>query len=164
MQKDLRITFEDAQKFYPNSNNGFKDLLEQTFGKEELTNKVDLSKIKTYADICKLDKVHPIKSLPFPKPKNDEQRFLNATARCARIVRVIVNGWKPDFSNSSQPKWYIWWKYNTASSAFVFGDALDYYDSTLTNSGSRFCFETREQCEHVGKHFVKEFNEMLLNK
>jgi hypothetical protein len=140
----------------------FTELLEDKVGKKRQI--IDLKKIKTYEDICKLDGVHPINSLPYPNPQTRQEKWVNAVVKIERIIRVINNGWEADFSNSRQPKWYIWWRYDKESSGFVF----DYSDAscayTASHVGARFCYETREQCEHVARHFTKEFNEFLLNR
>ncbi|ODS87271.1 MAG: hypothetical protein ABS44_11685 [Chryseobacterium sp. SCN 40-13] len=81
-----------------------------------------------------------------------------------RKVKLIVNAlneeWKPDWTNSSQTKYFPWFKMGSSSgSGFSFHD----YDNWLSNStvGSRLCFKSRELAEYAGKQFTEIYKEFM---
>lgn len=54
-------------------------------------------KLTTYAQVCAIEGVDPILSLPFPNAETDEEKALNGVAQTWRIIRVFNKGQKPDF-------------------------------------------------------------------
>ncbi|CAB4126424.1 hypothetical protein UFOVP74_3 [uncultured Caudovirales phage] len=70
-------------------------------------------------------------------------------------IMALNKGWDPDYSNTSQPKWYIWWRIDNTSPGrgLVFGAV--FCGRTVTNVGPRLVFETREAALHAAKHFKK---------
>lgn len=74
-----------------------------------------------------------------------------------------ADGFEPDFSNTSQYKYFPWFEYSRDAAGFVF--ALT--DVTATNAyahfGSRLCFKTRERAMQFGKKFIDLWNDLLLN-
>lgn len=44
--------------------------------------------------------------LPFKSPNNAEERCLNALSKIMRITSVYNNGWKPDWNNSKENKYF----------------------------------------------------------
>lgn len=73
-----------------------------------------------------------------------------------------ADGFEPDFSNTSQYKYFPWFEYSRDAAGFVF--ALT--DNTATyagaNVGSRLCFMTRERAEQFGKQFIDLWNDVFL--
>lgn len=51
------------------------------------------------------------------------------------IVKALNEGWKPDYSNSSEYKYYPYFLYNKTS-GFGFGDSIYDYVYALTGSGA----------------------------
>jgi len=77
------------------------------------------------------------------------------------IVEALNEGWKPDWSNSSEYKYYPW--FEMASSGFRFNDYDFWYSFSFV--GSRLCFKSRELAEYAGKTFLEEYKKyMLINK
>lgn len=71
----------------------------------------------------------------------------------------------PDFSDTSQSKYFPWFVYDKGSAGFVY--AYTDYSATLTTAyfGSRLCFKTRNRAIQFGKQFVGLYNQVfLLNK
>lgn len=73
-----------------------------------------------------------------------------------------ADGFEPDFSNTSQYKYFPWFVYDNGAAGFVFA----YADSTATyavaNIGSRLCFKTRERAMQFGKQFIDLWNDVFL--
>lgn len=72
-----------------------------------------------------------------------------------------ADGFEPDFSNTSQYKYFPWFEYSRDAAGFVFADAnitaaLDY-----ALYGSRLCFKTRERAMQFGKQFIDLWNDIF---
>jgi len=77
------------------------------------------------------------------------------------IVEALNDGWKPDWSNLSEYKYYPW--FDLASSGFRFDVYADWNADSVF--GSRLCFKSRELAEYAGKIFLEEYKKyMLINK
>lgn len=73
-----------------------------------------------------------------------------------------ADGFEPDFSNTSQYKYFPWFVYDNGAAGFVFA----YTDFTATPAyayfGSRLCFKTRERAMQFGKQFIDLWNDVFL--
>lgn len=73
-----------------------------------------------------------------------------------------ADGFKPDFSNTSQYKFFPWFVYDDGAAVFV----CAYTNSASTHApsyiGSRLCFKTRERAMQFGKQFIDLWNQVLL--
>jgi len=120
----------------------------------------DYKKIKTFEDACKKVNADP-KNLPdvsgilqeFAKP-------IIAAYKLMIIYKAINNGWKPDWSNWNQYKYYPW--FEVLSSGFGFSDTTYNYANTYTSVGSRLCTDTSEKARYVAKQFESEYVEYFL--
>ena len=79
-----------------------------------------------------------------------------------RIIKLLAKslneGWKPDWSNSNEYKYYPW--FYMASSGFRYY-VYDYWHSNSI-VGSRFCFKTRELAEYAGKQFTEVYKQFMI--
>lgn len=75
-----------------------------------------------------------------------------------------ADGFKPDFSNTSQYKYFPWFEYSRDAAGFVYAPTT--YTTTFAHAhiGSRLCFKTRERAMQFGKQFIDLWNEVLLFK
>lgn len=123
----------------------------------------DLTKtVKNYEDICKIDGVDPVQSLPFPKPNDDEELALNSVAKVFRINRVLNQGWKPNWNDGSA-KYYPWFDMRSSAgsgSGFSFRDY--YYACDSSNVGARLVYKTRALAEFAGKTFEQEYRGFMM--
>jgi hypothetical protein len=77
------------------------------------------------------------------------------------ITKVINEGWVPDFTNSKQPKYVLWFD---LSSGVGFSPSGYGVWITFTGVGSRLCFETSEKALAAVKLFPKEFENYIVIK
>lgn len=71
----------------------------------------------------------------------------------------------PDFSDTSQSKYFPWFVYDKGSAGFVFAFTNNSATYANANIGSRLCFKTRNRAIQFGKQFVGLYNQVfLLNK
>jgi len=121
------------------------------------------TKVKTYADICQIDGVDPVQSLPYPSATNSEEIAVNSFAKAIRINRVLNEGWQPDWNNWDETKYYPWFdmRDNAGSGS---GFSYDDYDSDCTYSdvSARLVFKTRALAEFAGKTFTDVYRGFMV--
>lgn len=73
-----------------------------------------------------------------------------------------ADGFEPDFSNTSQYKYFPWFVYDNGAAGFV--SAATYATAALAHAtfGSRLCFKTRERAMQFGKQFIDLWNDVFL--
>ena len=148
----MELTKEKAKKLHPSMPDWFKEELEEAFGKESFR-KLNWKDIKTFEDACKALDIDP-DAVCCDVDTSDEVAYKMLKV----IVLAINNGWKPDWSNTNQRKWYPWFN---LSSGFGF-DASDYvYDYSITYVGSRLCFESEEKSDYAGKQFLEIYRQFM---
>ena len=124
-----------------------------------------MKKITSYESACKALKLNP-KKLPIVTGLPQEhQKALIAHYKLVIIVQALNDGWKPDWRNPGQCKYYPYFYIDggkKGTSGFGFS-ATDYvWTYTGTYGSSRLCFKTRELAEYAGKKFIKLYKEYIL--
>lgn len=73
-----------------------------------------------------------------------------------------ADGFEPDFSNTSQYKYFPWFVYDNGAAGFVY--AATYYAATGAAAyfGSRLCFKTSTRARQFGEQFIDLWNQVLL--
>jgi hypothetical protein len=73
------------------------------------------------------------------------------------ICRVLNEGWSPDWNNSSEYKYYPWFKMSGL------GLSYDGYGFTHSDTyvGSSPCFKSSELAEYAGKQFISIYKDFL---
>jgi hypothetical protein len=76
------------------------------------------------------------------------------------MVEAFNEGWKPDWTNSSEGKYYPWFKMGSSSGV---GFSFHGYDCwhTISRVGSRLCFKSSELAEYAGKTFESIYKDFL---
>jgi hypothetical protein len=120
----------------------------------------DYKTIKTFEDACKKLDINPVilpdvLSIPkeFAKP-------IIAAYKLMIIYKAINNGWKPDWSDYNEYKYYPW--FEVLSSGFGFSFSTYHCDYTRTTVGSRLCTNTSEKAIYIGKQFAAEYKDYFL--
>lgn len=76
------------------------------------------------------------------------------------IVKALNENWIPNWNDSSESKYFIWWDMQTNN--------FSYYDYGSWDSGSvisaRLCLKSSKLCQDIGKNkeFVKVFKSFML--
>ena len=99
-------------------------------------------------------------------PKGDRISLVNYY-KITKIIEAenkLDNNWKPNWNNSSQPKYSIW-HYIKADAkrpaGFGFSNTHYGYTGTGTAVGSRLCFKSDELAKYAGTQFEKLFQDLL---
>jgi len=117
--------------------------------------------IKTFLQACKKLGHDPKKIIPdfsvFPK---QHRAALIAYAQLIIIAEALNDGWKPNWNDYNEYKYYPWFYMNKPG--FRFSDAA--YDVTNAHSagGSRLCFKSRALSDYAAKTFQKLFRDMMV--
>ena len=73
-----------------------------------------------------------------------------------------ADGFEPDFSNTSQYKYFPWFVYDYGAAGFVCANMAFTAAYAFAYLGSRLCFKTKERAEQFGKQFIDLWNDVLL--
>lgn len=124
-----------------------------------------MKKIKTFADACKKLGLDPQKLPEVSLLPEKHQKSIIAFFKLIIIVEAINNGWTPNWNDHNQWKYYAWF-YVKASEEQPAGSgfSLSCYGCsyTVTDVGSRLCFETSEQANYAAKQFEDLYQDYLL--
>jgi hypothetical protein len=75
-----------------------------------------------------------------------------------------ADNFTPDFSDTSQYKYFPWFAYSHADAGFACATADGAASLSYTHIGSRLCFKTYERAEQFGNQFIDLWNDFLLIK
>ena len=75
-----------------------------------------------------------------------------------------IDGFTPDWSDSSQWKYFPWFAYrkNKGHAGFVFANTYSTATATYAIFGSRICFKSSNRARQFGEMFTDLFNDFLL--
>jgi len=120
----------------------------------------DFRTIKSFEDACK--QIRITTKLPDVSEIMDDdlRKPVVAAYKLMVIFKAINNGWRPDWSKSSQWKYYPW--YRVLSSGFGFSYSAYTYDYAVTSVGSRLCTDTSEKAMYIAEQFKEEYKEYFL--
>ena len=91
----------------------------------------------------------------------EEPKSLNLKAyiELQIITKALNEGWKPNWSNQSEYKYYPW--FDLRGRSFVFYYVTVYFCNTFTGGASRLCFKSRELAEYAGRTFINLYKDYL---
>ena len=144
MDKELKISAENALAAYNNTDANGRGLLEHLFGKEIFAQDIK-DKVKTFDDAVAIlgnDNQAVIDYYAIADKTCTED--ILAFAKLRVIAEALNEGWKPKFDGGV---------------AYVNAD----HGSSYTGSvfGSRLAFKTRELAEYCGKQFIDIWEKVL---
>jgi hypothetical protein len=120
----------------------------------------DYKTIKSFEDACKKLGIDP-SALPEVSSIPEEfRKALVAGFKLMVIFKAINDGWKPDWNNYSQYKYYPW--FGVLSSGFGFSYSAYRYPHTAATVGSRLCTDTSEKALYIASQFEAEYKEWLI--
>ena len=119
-----------------------------------------MKKIKTFEDACKALKINPALLLDVSMLPEGDRKHIIANYKLIKIAEALNEGWKPDWENYNERKYYPWFSMDTPSG---FGFSYSHCDHSLSSSGvgSRLCFKSSELAEYAGKQFEAIYNDYL---
>ena len=187
MDKELKISTENALAAYNNTDANGREFLEHLFGKEIFTQDIK-DKIKTFDDAFHElgDKHELVKDYKNLIVCDCFLKDIIAYAKLRIIAEVLNEGWKPKFDGDEcryYPWFYIYTKkeyeelgedekkecrfvgrshnYALAYGGVVFAGAHYASSYSYANLGSRLAFKARELAEYCGKQFIDIWADFL---
>jgi hypothetical protein len=76
------------------------------------------------------------------------------------IVKALNEGWIPDWTNSSESKYFPWFDMSSSSGSVFSCGGYGYRDSG-SHVGSRLCFKSRDLAEYAGKQFTEIYKSYM---
>lgn len=129
---------------------------------EEITDRV-----KTYEDACKVLGVEPIN-----EQNAKAQGFRSdeiARRKLETIAAALNEGWKPDWNNTDQYKYYPYFYIQEnakgkGSAGLSYAGAYSAATDTSANVGSRLCFYALRLARYAGNQFTDLYEQILIEK
>lgn len=147
--KTLQLSEQKARELYRSGSKELKTVLEESFGKDFFSQDVT-ERVKTYLDAC-----HELGRKPLDEKKLLELGLTKhdiAYQKLAIVTEALNEGWKADWDNSDENKYYPYFIMSPSSFAFCgsgYGSAC-----AAAGSGSRLCYKTRKLAEYSAKQFI----------
>ncbi len=129
---------------------------------KSVTPKDITKRVKTYADACSVLGIEPINEEVFTKLGFTKDEI--AYRKLKTVVEALNEGWRPDWSDRSDYKYWNWFVYNPSYAGFGGANADTAPSYTATAFGSRLCFKTRELAAYAGRQFEDLYNDFFLIK
>ena len=101
-----------------------------------------MERVKTFEDACNVLGISPTFSHPYPER-------IKARLKLEIIFLALNEGWKPDWSNSNEYKYYPYFE----MSPFGFDGAAYGRWYTYSFAGSRLCGKTDTIAQYAGRQF-----------
>jgi len=96
----------------------------------------------------------------FSEVPEDLREYFKAQYKMAVIAEALNEGWKADWEDDDQEKWFPWFRMSS-SGVFAFGDTTYGYSIAYAGNGSRLCFKSDELAEYAGKQFIEVWDTIL---
>lgn len=154
----LSITKANVIKAYNATDKNGQTLLTNLFGDKVVSQKIT-DRIKTFQDACEavgIKAEHFAAACDAADDTPDEHAY-----KYLKIVAEALNeGWKPNWNDSSEAKWYPYFNMDTNAGV---GFSYTHYGRwhTFTSVGSRLCFKSKELAEYAGKQFNSIYKDFL---
>lgn len=135
MSTSTDLPLERARVLYRESSREVRDSLEELFNRRDLCPNV-IDRINDFQDVLTEIGKLPGEVIPWPNPKNKSQRYMNACGMIDAITAAYNEGTALDFTNTSQPKYYLYFE-RTAQGWVLYAVGGNRYSASL-GSGSYF--------------------------
>lgn len=129
---------------------------------EEITDRV-----KSYADACKVLGIEPMKEQNMKaqgfRPDEVARRKLET------ITEALNEGWKPDWNNTDQCKYYPYFFIRENAKAegtagLSSANTSNAASNTRASVGSRLCFHDSDTARYAGNTFTELYEQILIEK
>ena len=117
-----------------------------------------IEKIKTFEDAMQATGRTEMPDFStFPK---DMRKHFEALFKMVVIVEALNEGWKPDWDNGNECKYYPW--FCMSPSSFAFGVSYYDYEFAFAGCGSRLKLKSRELAKYCGEQFIEIWKDIQI--
>lgn len=153
--KKLQIDENQALKLYKSASSEFKQVLEDSFGKEYFNQKIT-DKIQTLEDVFEYFGLDEDDIYIFNKnTKNKFERYINACSIIPKITSVYNEGTILDWTNFVQHKYKPYYK--KVGSSWIFNHSVCWF--SVTHTSSAYYFKSIE----LSNDSAKKFNDIYID-
>ena len=131
--------------------------IKKTIKKES---KFDYKSIKTFEDACQKTGIDSSSIPDLSSVPEEHRKPLFAAYKLMIIYKAINNGWRPDWGNYNQWKYYPWFR--VLSSGFGFSNSNYLYDYSITGVGARLCTDSNEKAIYIAEQFKDLYQDYFL--
>lgn len=158
--RTLQIKQDSLLAAFRNAGKEGKQVLSDLFGKQVALYDNITDRVKSFEDACQVlgisTNVPEVKGLP-----RKHQKAIIANYKLIVIAEALNEGWKPNWQDSDEYKYYPW--FDMSNPAGVGYSHTAYAASyTYASFGSRLCLKNRELAIYFGQTFTDLFNDSLL--
>ncbi|MFA6260375.1 MAG: hypothetical protein WC760_02835 [Bacteroidia bacterium] len=157
MAQTVTITRANALKAYKSADKVGKKLLTDLIPELNTPEKIT-DRIKTLQDAIEAVGVSEDAHVLLAYAGKDADMIAARSAlELTIIARALNEDWEPDWSDSSEYKYYPW--FNMSGSGVSYFDC----DRVISTSavGSRLCYKSRELAEYAAKQFQSHYNNFM---
>jgi hypothetical protein len=121
----------------------------------------DITKrVKSYADACRVLGIDPVNEEALARAGFTKDEI--AYRKLKTIAAALNEGWKPDWNDENQYKYWPWFVYDPKTAGFACAHTNYAASNTYTNVGSRLCYKTSALARYAGDTFPEIYNDFLL--
>lgn len=158
--RTLQIKQDSLLVAFRNAGKEGKQVLSDLFGKQVALYDNITDRVKSFEDACQVlgisTNVPEVKGLP-----RKHQKAIIANYKLIVIAEALNEGWKPNWQDSDEYKYYPW--FDMSNPAGVgYSDTANTASNTYAHFGSRLCLKNRELAIYFGQTFTDLFNDSLL--
>lgn len=158
--RTLQIKQDSLLAAFRNAGKEGKQVLSDLFGKQVALYDNITDRVKSFEDACQVlgisTNVPEVKGLP-----RKHQKAIIANYKLIVIAEALNEGWKPNWQDSDEYKYYPWFDMSNPAGVGCSNTAAT-ASSTGANFGSRLCLKNRELAIYFGQTFTDLFNDSLL--
>ena len=148
----LNVDKKNALKDWREADNKGKQMLENLYGKEIFANQNVMDRIKTFEDAMEET---GRKGVPdFSDLPKDMRKHFIALYKMEVITEALNEGWKADWDNSDENKYYPYFTMSPSSFALCVSYCVYACAWAVAGCGSRLFYKTRELAEYSAKQFI----------
>lgn len=154
----VQITWANARTAYNKADQNGKQMLVNLFGKK-VFNENKTEYIKTFDDVCSELGIEPGSYRVEANAPAIDRAHMHLE-RLLLIAKVFNEDWKPNLADTTQYKYYPWFKFIPDTNK-PSGFGLSYYGYVFVNArtslGSRPYFKDGDTAKYVGIQFIGEY-------
>lgn len=156
MNETLELQKQKALDAYETGSKKEKTFLEKLYGKKVFLKDVT-ERIKTVADILEDNNItqEQLDKIFANAPEHFKHQFI-----AELLCKSLNEGWIPNWEDSSESKYYPWFK--MGSSGFRFYGCVSWDAHSFV--GSRLCFKSRKLAEYAGKQFEDVYKQFMITQ
>ena len=149
----VEVNKDTLRTEYSKANSAGKTLLKKLFDNSIFEAKIT-DRVKSFEDACKILKLTPAKIILKTDTKDE------AAYKKLKVIAAALNeGWKPNWNDSSEYKYYPWFQ---MEKSFSFDCVIYFFLSRSSDVSSRLCFKNEDLAKYAATQFLPLYKEFMV--